>query len=128
MRRIEVAKNKVNNKSVDTENEEVKQVEDTKELYSTENLKNEMNEYFKTRKEKGLPYTLEGICLHLDLKWEQFIDCLNRNDEIGKIFKRAYMKIKDRRVTEVARVSSTSNVEGNWLLLKNMNDYGCKYE
>lgn len=119
-----MAKNKVNTKvetNKDDELEELKQVE-------AEILQNKVDEYFKARMEKGLPYTLEGICLHLDIEWDIFIAYLNKDDELSKIIKKAYLIIKEARVVEVARVSSISNVDGNWKLLKNMNDYGCKYE
>jgi hypothetical protein len=121
-----VAKNKT-----ETTKEEVKQGEDavnTDIIALKEKITAKIDEYFKMRMEKGLPFNLEGICLHLNLDWGTFIEYLNKDDAIGKVLKRAYLIIKEERATEVARVSSTNNVEGNWLLLKNMNDYGCKYE
>lgn len=100
-------------------------------------LEKKIQEYFDERTKKGLPWTLEGLHLHLNVTHDTFNKYIggqhsslddDLKEALQTILQTAYMRIKESRVTGVCTTASDRNVDGNWRLLKNMGVLGVNYE
>lgn len=60
---------------------------------SLEEVQEKIDDYFKDRDEKGKPYTITGLALHLDTTRDILIDYQNR-DEYSNAIKKAKQRVE----------------------------------